>query len=87
MGIMLLGPGGQMTQVKEHKGSVIIKKTCYRGTYNEQEFPEMPPRANYKEACVDMENFCKAKRDAEGGMCVYSLRMGQPRKVLAGTDA
>lgn len=86
MSIFLIG-GGNVTSIKEHKGSVAVKKTCYRGLYNEAEHEEMPPRATYAEAVADMETFCKKRRDAEGGMCMHALAVRAPRRILPGTDA
>lgn len=85
MSIFLMG-GGQVTAVKEHRGGVAIKATCYRGLYNDAEHPDMPPRTKYAEAEDDMQAYCKARRDAEGGMVSYALAMRPPKATLPGTD-
>jgi hypothetical protein len=85
MAIFLLG-GGQLTQIQEHRGSVAIKATCYRGLYHGVEHADMPPRATFAEAEADMTAFCEKARDARGGMCSYELPIRPPRKVLAGTE-
>lgn len=85
MSIFLMG-GGTVTPIKEHRGSVAIKLTCYRGLHNGGEYAAMPPRPTFAEAEDDMTRFCNERRDAEGGMCSYELPMRPPNKVLPGTD-
>ncbi len=85
MAIFMMG-GGQTTQIREHRGSVAEKPTCYRGTYQGVEHDDMPPRAKFAEAEDDMVRFCTARRDEQGGMVSYSLPIRSPKKVLAGTD-
>jgi hypothetical protein len=85
MAIFLMG-GGQVTPIKEHRGSVAVKTNCYRGLYNGDEHADMPPRMSFSEAEADMTAFCAGRRDAEGGMCSYSLPVNTPLAVLPGTD-
>ncbi len=85
MSIFLMG-SGKVTAVKEHRGSVLVKTNCYRGLYNGAEDRDMPPRRAFSEAERDMRTFAEARRNAEGGMCSYSLPVNPPRKLLAGTD-
>lgn len=87
MSIFLMGGGKPMMQITEHKGGVVEKPTCYRGTYNNAEHADMPPRATYAEAEEDARVFTNKRRDEVGGMCTFSSRMRPPKKRLAGTDS
>jgi len=85
MSIMLLGPNG-IIPIKEHRLSVAVSKTCYRGTVNDENHPDCPPRTTYKEALTDAEKLGKNLTAEQGGMCMFSLACHPPRKVLAGTE-
>jgi hypothetical protein len=77
--------GGQIKPLKEHRLSIALTKTCYRGLLNDAPQEEMPPRKTYKEAVNDLKQFEKVITGREGGMCVTALACHSPRKVLAGT--
>lgn len=84
MAIWIMG-GGQIQSVKEHRLSVAVTKTCYRGLLNDASQKEMPPRKTYKDALDDLRDFEKVITARERGMCVTALAAHPPRKVLAGT--